>query len=206
MRQLTVVWIMFFISACATFTPVPNSDVKTAVQSGAYSLDESHAALTFEISHFGISSYLGRFNDIEATLDIDQSNPEAARLIFTANIASLDINNESFQKTLLGADWFDANNHPTARFVSKEIIRDGEKSGTISGDLMIKGTTKPVSFDVQFNGGLKNPLSRKHTLGFEAIGQIKRSDFGITKYLSIAGDKFNFDTVSIKFNGEFQKN
>jgi len=118
----------------------------------------------------------------------------------------LDINNESFQKTLLGADWFDANNHPTARFVSKEIIRDGEKSGTISGDLTIKGTNKPVSFDVQFNGGLKNPLSRKHTLGFEAIGQIKRSDFGITKYLSIAGDKFDFDTIRIKFNGEFQKN
>jgi len=128
-----------------------------------------------------------------------------AQLSFTVHIDSLDINNESFSKTLIGPDWFNAADYPKAVFVSERIERKGNTEGLVSGQLTLKGVTKPVTFSVKFNGGLKNPLSRKQTLGFEASGKIKRSDFGVDKFLSIAGDKFDFDTVRLSFNGEFQK-
>lgn len=194
------------LTSCATFTPAPKTDAATAITSGNYSLDPTHASLTFRISHFGVSDYLGRFNDIDGTLDFDEANPSAAKLSFTAEIDSLDVNNPDFEETLKGDGWFDAAAHPTATFVLDGITVTGEDNGVANGQLTLKGITQPVTLDVRFIGAINNPLTRKYTVGFDAKGRIKRSDFGITKFLSIAGDKFDFDTVELHFNGEFAKN
>lgn len=194
----------FALSSCATFTPTPQTQA-TALQSGSYRLDKDHAALTLRISHFGISHYTGRFNDISAELSFDETNPEKAKMLFTVKTASLDVNNTEFEKTLSGPSWLDAANFPKAIFILDTVSVMGKNKGTTKGTLTLKGISQPVVFDVEFTGGLKNPLTRKYTIGFKAKGVIKRSDFGITKYLSIAGDKFDFDTVHLEFDGEFQK-
>ena len=193
------------LSACATFTPTPQTNAQLAVETGNYTLDPTHASLTFRISHFGVSDYLGRFNTIDGTLDFDQANPEAAQMVLTADISSLDVNNESFEKTLIGDGWFDAGSYPEARFVLSGLSKTGQDTATATGQLTLKGVTNPVTFDVRFIGAINNPLTRKYTLGFDAKGRIKRSDYGITKLLSVAGNKFDFDTVDLHFNGEFQK-
>ncbi|WP_371397841.1 YceI family protein [Fretibacter rubidus] len=193
------------LSACATFTPTPETNAQDAVETGNYSLDPTHASLTFRISHFGVSDYLGRFNTIDGTLDFDEANPEAAKMVLTAQVDSLDVNNDSFAETLIGESWFDASAHPEARFVLNGITQTGQDRATATGELTLKGVTNPVTFDVRFIGAINNPLTRKYTLGFEAKGSIKRSDYGITRLLSVAGDKFDFDTVHLHFNGEFQK-
>jgi polyisoprenoid-binding protein YceI len=193
------------LSACSTLTPVPKTSAATAFTSGNYTLDKTHAALFVRISHFGVSSYVGRFNEIDASLDFDQTKPESASLRAAVQTASLDVNNESFAKTLIGPEWLDSGAYPEAVLVVDNVAVTGGNTGTASGELTLRGVTNPVSFDVQFLAGATNPLTRKYTVGFEAKAKIKRSDFGIDKFLSIAGDKFDFDTVEIEFNGEFQR-
>lgn len=192
-------------AGCSTLTPVPTTSAAKAFISGAYTLDKTHAALLVRISHFGVSSYVGRFNDFDAVLDFDESKPSAAKMRVSVQTASLDVNNDSFAKTLTGQEWLDSAAHPEAVFVLYEVTVTGGNTGTASGALTLRGVTHPVSFEVVFLAGLTNPLTRKYTIGFEAKGKIKRSDYGIDKYLSIAGDKFDFDTVEIEFNGEFQR-
>ena len=193
------------LSSCSTFTPVPKTSAEIAFSSGDYTLDKTHAALLVRISHFGVSEYVGRFNDFDATLDFDADNPAAAKLRAVVQTASLDVNNESFAKTLTGDEWLDSAAHPEAIFVLDNVVVTGGNTGSASGQLTLRGITMPVAFDVEFLAGLTNPLTRKYTVGFEAHGEIKRSDYGITKYLSIAGDKFDFDTVKLDFIGEFQR-
>jgi len=193
------------LSACSTLTPVPKTSAAAAFTSGNYTLDKTHAALLVRISHFGVSSYVGRFNGVDAVLDFDQAKPESASLRAAVQTASLDVNNESFAKTLTGPEWLDSAAYPEAVFVLSNVAVTGENTGTASGQLTLRGITHPVSFEVKFLAGITNPLTRKYTVGFEAKGDIKRSDYGIDKFLSIAGDKFDFDTVEIEFNGEFQR-
>ena len=193
------------LASCSTFTPIPKTSAAAAFTSGNYTLDKTHAALLVRISHFGVSEYVGRFNDIDAVLDFDADNPTAAKLRAVVQTASLDVNNEGFAKTLTGNEWLDSAAHPQAIFVLDNVTVTGGNRGKASGQLTLRGVTQPVTFDVEFLAGLNNPLTRKYTVGFEAHGEIKRSDFGIDKYLSIAGDKFDFDTVKLDFIGEFQR-
>lgn len=193
------------LASCSTFTPAPKTSAAAVLTTGNYTLDKTHAALLIRISHFGVSSYTGRFNDFDAVLDFDADNPTAAKLSAVVQTASLDVNNEKFAATLTGPEWLDSAAHPTARFTLDKVTVTGDNTGTAEGQLTLRGISMPVSFDVEFIAGLNNPLTRKYTVGFEAKGSIKRSDYGITKFLSIAGDKFDFDTVELEFNGEFQK-
>jgi len=82
---------------------------------------------------------------------------------------------------------------PEAIFVLDNVRVTGGNTGIASGQLTLRGVTNPVTFDAEFLAGLTNPLTRKYTVGFEA------------KLLSFAGDKFDFDTVKLEFNGEFQR-
>lgn len=191
--------------SCSTVTPVPKTSAATAFTSGNYTLDKTHAALLVRISHFGVSEYVGRFNDIDAVLDFDEDNPTAAKMRMVVKTASLDVNNEKFEKTLTGDEWLNSAAFPEASFVLDNVTITGGNNGKASGQLTLRGVTQPVEFQVEFLAGLTNPLTRKYTVGFEAHGEIRRSDYGIDKYLSIAGDKFDFDTVKLDFIGEFQR-
>lgn len=193
------------ITSCSVLTPAPQISAASALTSGNYTLDKSHAVLLIRISHFGVSQYTGRFNDIEAELDFDEDNPESAALRAVVQTASLDVNNEKFERTLRGPQWLDSGAYPEAVFRLESVSVTGENEGRAEGRLTLRGITQPLSLDVKFLAGLKNPLTRKYTVGFEARGHIKRSEYGIDKYLGIAGDKFDFDTVTIEFNGEFQR-
>lgn len=193
------------LASCSTLTPVPKTSAATAFTSGNYTLDKTHAALLIRISHFGVSSYVGRFNDFDATLDFDADNPTAAKMWAVVQVASLDVNNPDFEKTLIGEEWLNSGAHPEAILVIDSVKVTGANTGVASGQFTLRGVTHPISLDVEFLAGINNPLTRKYTVGFEARGEFKRSDYGIDKLLSIAGDKFDFDTVKVEFNGEFQR-
>lgn len=193
------------LASCSTLTPVPKTSAATAFTSGNYTLDKTHAALLIRISHFGVSNYVGRFNDFDATLDFDADNPTAAKMRAVVQTSSLDVNNPDFEKTLIGEEWLNSGAHPEAILVIDSVKVTGANTGVASGQFTLRGVTHPISLDVEFLAGINNPLTRKYTVGFEARGEFKRSDYGIDKLLSIAGDKFDFDTVKVEFNGEFQR-
>lgn len=189
------------LPACNTLAAAVSPEANTeraALRTGAYSLDNAHTAVTFKIGHLGFSNYVGRFEQIDASLDFDAENPATATLEATIEIASLDVANDDFAETLIGSAWFDAGAHPQAVFRSTEITITGETTGTIKGDFTLKGVTQPITLDVTFNGGDNDPLRGGYATGFSATGSFNRSDFGITKFLGPVSDE-----VSIDIEAEF---
>ncbi|MFD2206442.1 YceI family protein [Kiloniella antarctica] len=193
--------LSLLLVACGSLIPSGQQNAEISQwKGGAYTLDPDHASLIFSINHLGFSSYIGRFNRLDSSLDFDPENPEKARLSARVMIDSLDVNNSAFAEDLKGPSWFNAKEFPSAYFESTEIKLTGDKQASMIGNLTLKGVTKPVTFDVSFNGGADNFLTGKYTLGFEARGIIKRSEFGVTFLVPAISDE-----VELKISTEFLK-
>ena len=179
-------------------------DVKAeaaALRAGDYTLDPQHAVLLWKVNHLGFSKYVGRFNGIDASLTYDPENPSTAQVAVIVKTASIDVNFPKFEEDLRGASWFDSERFPEAVFESTSVALDEDGSGTVTGDFTMLGVTKPVTFDVIFNGGARNLLTQKYTVGFEVNGVIKRSDFGMDTLLPAVGDQ-----VELEMHAEFLRN
>lgn len=197
--------ILFLLSAvlasCVSLL-TPKVEVELAeLRSGQYSLDKSHASLIFKISHMGLSSYVGRFNDFDATLDFDPNDMANAKLDAIVEIASLDINAPGLKENLMGGTWFDQSRYPQAKFSTLAVTPLDDSEFEFVGNLDWRGVVKPVSFIVTFHGGADNFLTGKYTLGFSAKGSFKRSDFGMGAYIPTVGDEIQIET-----HAEFQRN
>lgn len=200
-RKLCVAVILsLFLTGCASLITPNLSAEPEALRAGQYRLDKDHATLLFKINHMGLSTYVGRFNSFDASLDFDADNPQAARVSAVIDVNSLDVNNPPFAETLIGPGWFDASGFPQAKFESTTITLTGDTTGQMTGTLTLKGVTHPITFDVGFVGGAENMLSGKYTVGFSATGTFKRSDFGVSKFLGVVGDD-----VTLEIHAEFQR-
>ena len=165
----------------------------TALRAGDYQLDKQHAVLLWKVNHLGFSKYVGRFNEFDASLSYDPENPSAAQVAIVVQTASLDVNFPQFEEDLRGTSWFNVASYPDASFESTSADLDANGNGTVSGNFTLLGVTKPVTFDVLFNGGARNPLTQNYTVGFEVNGVIKRSDFGMTNLLPAVGDEIELE-------------
>ena len=185
-KQLLPAIAILTLPACNTLAAAVSPQANTereALRTGEYTLDNLHTAVTFKIDHLGFSNYVGRFEQVEASLDFDAENPAEARLEAIIEIASLDVANDEFAETLSGSSWFDAEVHPQAIFRSTGISVTSGTTGTVTGNLTLKGVTNPVTLDVTFNGGDNDRLRGGYAIGFSATGSFKRSDFGISRFL-----------------------
>lgn len=180
----------------------PDFDTNVAeMRGGAYTLDKTHASLLWKVNHLGFSSYIGRFNDFDASLDFDPANLEASRVEVIIDAASLDVNNESFENDLRGADWFNVEQFPQIVFRSTSLVRNvDENSFVFAGDLTLMGVTRQVELNVDFNGGGRNFLTRRNTLGFAATTSVKRSDFGMDNLVAFGVG----DDIELEIHVEFQ--
>ncbi|WP_300393253.1 YceI family protein [Henriciella sp.] len=190
--------LAFSLAGCASlFTPDVKATPET-LRAGAYELDQAHAALVFRIGHMGFSDFVGRFDSFDASLDFDADNPESARLEAIIDMTSLSLPDEDFAATLMGSQWFDADTWPQAVFRSTNVTVTGETTGKVTGDLTLHGETRPVTLDVTFNGGARDALRGAYVTGFSASTSIKRSDFGISRYIGAVSD-----TVDLLIDVEF---
>lgn len=176
---------------------------ETSVQDlrgGAYTLDKAHASITWKVDHLGFSSYIGRFNDFDASLDFDPENIEASSLEVIINTASLDVNNEAFEEDLRGEDWFNVAQFPQAIFRTTSFVEAvDEDTFVFQGDLTLLDTTAPVNLTVNFNGGGRNFLTRSYTLGFSATTTVQRSLFGLDNLVAFGiGDNIELE-VHVEF-------
>ncbi len=188
------------LTGCTTLiTPTVQTE-PVALRQGEYQLDPAHATLLFKVKHLGISNYVGRFNSFDASLDFNPDDAEQSLLEAQIDVSSIDVNNRSFANILRGKNWFDVENHPSAKFVSRNIIIDGENSGRAIGELTIKGITKPAELNITFNGGTRNSLNRRYTIGFDGTMSFNRTDFEMDRFVGLVGDKIN-----LEFYGEFIK-
>ncbi|MFD2205859.1 YceI family protein [Kiloniella antarctica] len=152
----------------------------TTASAESYTLDTkgAHASIQFKISHLGYSWVLARFNKFEGQMEFDASKPEASSVNITVDTASLDSNHAERDKHLRSDDFFDVSKFPTATFVSTGLKSTGEKTATLSGDLTIKGVTKPITMDVNWIGGGDDPWGNVRQ-GFEGSTVIPVADYGM---------------------------
>lgn len=188
------------VSCDRLLTPDFNTDVQE-LRGGAYVLDKDHASLIFEINHLGFSTFLGSFDNFEASLDFDPENVANSSLEVIVDITSLDVNLPEFEEELLGSNWFDAENFPQAIYRTTSLTGQEGNIYTFEGEMTLHGVTAPMTLNVEFNGGGRNFLTRSYTLGFEADATFLRSDFGVDRFTNFGVG----DEITLNINVEFQE-
>lgn len=172
------------------------------VQAGAYKLDSSHGKITWSVKHMGFSTYVGQFTNVSADLTIDPTNPSASTLSATVPIADVNPADDALKGHLQTPDFFDAAQFPTATFKATSIVvdKDDKSEADVTGDLTIRGVTRPVTLEVQFNQAGPS-MGGAYRVGFDGETTIKRSDFGVSYGLGVGLG----DDVELHIEGEFVK-
>jgi polyisoprenoid-binding protein YceI len=125
-----------------------------------------------------ISEVSGRFNDFDASLVQTSDDLSGSKLNASIKVNSINTDNEGRDKHLKSPDFFDAEKNPEITFVSKSFEKTGKNTYKVTGDLTMKGVTKPVVLDTKFNGQLKDPMGNVRA-GFKATTTVNRTDFGV---------------------------
>ena len=181
------------VVARAQLTTTPSE-----VRAGTYTLDSEHGKITWSVDHLGLSTYYGQFVNVAAELTLDPANPSNSRLTATIPLTDVDSNSDGLDRHLQTADFFDTANHPTATFTATSIRVDDEDptEAEITGDLTLRGVTRPVTFEAEFNGA--GEMRGQYKVGFDGEATIRRSEFGIDYALPAIGDE-----VELHIEGEF---
>lgn len=191
------------LSGCAAVVKAiyPLNEQAARAEAGAYRLDTNHTSVGFAVSHFGFSTFRGRFDTFEGSLDLDPENLETAALTVTIKTDSLHTGVPALDEKLLASSMFGAARYPAIRFTSERVERTGEETAMITGLLTIKDTNAPVTLTARFIGSGTNPLSGQETIGFQGEATLKRSDFGLNEWLPFVGDDVTL-TIDVEFVGK----
>ena len=169
----------------------------------SFKLDPQHTNVMWGVSHFGYSKMIGRFNAIEGSFTLDEQNVGNSKVEVSIKTDSVDTKVAQLDTHLKSPDFFNAAAHPAITFKSTSASKTGEKSGKLTGDLMINGVTKPITLDVAFNKLAPHPVpAMKGVLnaGFSATGELNRHDFNVSYGRGAIGDE-----VTLWIEAEGQK-
>jgi polyisoprenoid-binding protein YceI len=154
-----------------------------------YKIDPSHTHVLFMVNHLGFSNMIGLFTDTTGSFSFDPANIGASKLKVVIKTDSLATQFGPRDNDLKGADWLNVTEFPEATFVGTSYDRKDDHTGTITGNLTLLGSTKPVVLNVTFNRAGPSPASKLETAGFSASAKLKRSDFGLKTFLPYIGDE-----------------
>lgn len=199
MRVLALTLVLFGLVTQTAQALSVSTDPKQQ-PSGTYQVDPRHTQVVFAIPHFGITDYYGRFDKVSGTLDFNANDPAKSAVNISIDTTSIDTPSPQLVSELIAAPVFDTDHFPTATFKSTAVTRTSANTGTVAGDLTIKGITKPVTLNVVFNGGEKHPVAANtYLVGFHGTASIKRSDFNMTSMIwsSLVGDEVKLDIEAL---------
>lgn len=169
-------------------------------------LDPTHSEVNFKAKHLVISTVSGKFRKFDGTVETaSEDDFSSAKVDFTIDVTSIDTNQEPRDEHLRSADFFDAANHPTITFKSTSFEKedDEEDDFVLSGDLTIRGITKPIRLDVEFGGTTTDPYGN-FKAGFDVTGKISRKEFGLTwNAVTEAGSVVVGDTIKFQISVQF---
>ena len=160
----------------------------------AYTIDPGHTATVFSWSHFGFSTPSANFSDIQGTITVDNEKPANSSVNVTIPVSSMNTNVKALDEHLQKAEFFDVEKYPNITFKSTKVQALGKNKYKITGDLTIKGVTKPVVLDAVLNKQAVHPMTKLQTIGFNATTSFNRSAFNVGAYVPNVGDKI---TVNI---------
>lgn len=146
-------------------------------KAGTWIVDPSHSEVSFSVRHLMISKVRGTFGSFSATI-LTGENPADTKITASAQVASIDTNDEGRDGHLRTNEFFDAENHPTIEFASTSVGAVGSDY-TVTGNLTVRGVTKQVEFALEF-GGFANDLYGNYKMAATVTGEINREDFGLS--------------------------
>jgi len=174
------------------------ASIAANITPGTYVPDDRHAYLSFSYSHLGLSNPQLFFRDFDATLELDGGNMSNTAVNITIDAASIDSSVPELDDDLKSAEFFDVANHPEITFRSTAYEQASEDTGRLTGELSVRGVTKPVTLDVKINSAAMNRMTRKEMIGVSVTGTINRSDYGLNAYMPIVGDELSLD-IQVEF-------
>lgn len=186
----------FAAPASAQGKPVPPS----AVTAGDYAVEPNHTQIVFSVLHMGFTYYSGVFSGASGSLHLDPAHPGRSTLSVSVPVDSVQTTSDKLNGELKSPDWFDAAQFPAASFVSTKIVPLGKGEAKIFGQFTLHGVTKPLVLTARLVGAGPNPFDKKFSVGFSATGTVKRSEYGVTKYVPLVGDE-----VKLSIAAAFEK-
>jgi polyisoprenoid-binding protein YceI len=171
------------------------ASLAVSAQAADYTLDASHTSVDWRINHFGFSNPSGKFALVDGKLSLDEAKPEDSKVSATIQIAHLVTGIDKLDEHLKSPDFFDIAKFPTATFVSTKVELGENNMAKVHGTLTLHGVAKPIVLDVRLNKLGENMMHKK-TAGFSIHTTLKRSDFGMDKYLPMLGDEVDLHIES----------
>src|SRR5664279_338838 len=168
-----------------------------------FTFDKAHTEFGFKIRHF-VSKVGGRFTKFDGTIEIDRANPAASTVTLKIESASIDTGNPKRDGHLNSPDFFDTAKFPEITFNSKKVVAKGKDAYEVSGDLTMKGVTKPVVLTVTANGFASDGHGGQKA-GFDVAGKINRKDFGVSWNSIVDGSAMLADDVDVLVTVEANK-
>lgn len=145
---------------------------------GTWNVDPAHSQIGFMVRHAMVTKTRGQFTDYEASFTVDPENPANSSATATIKAASIDTGNADRDNHVRAGDFFEVENFPEITFTATGARTTGENTGVLTGDLTIKGVTKSIDLDVEFEGAAVDAYDLER-IGLTATGSINRKDFGV---------------------------
>ena len=177
MRKTLLVAALFAFAGSAFAAPV------------TYTLDPNHTNVLASWNHFGFSNPSINFGQVDGTLVYDAENVSNSSVQATLPLTGLSALADQFYDHLTSDKWLDATQFPNATFKSTKVEAAGEGKLKVTGELTVKGVTKPVVLDVNLNKAGEHPMTKVPAIGFDATATVKRSDFGVGAYAPMVSDE-----------------
>jgi polyisoprenoid-binding protein YceI len=143
-----------------------------------WTLDPSHSQVSFSAKHMMVSTVRGTFGTVTGQIALDESDYTNSEVEATIDVAGLSSRDEKRDGHLLSGDFFDVENHPTATFKSTRIVSKGGDKYEVTGDLTVRGVTREVTLDAEFDGAGVNPWGQQ-LIAFSATTEINRKDWNL---------------------------
>lgn len=171
----------------------------TAASTGTYTIDPGHSRIGFVARHAMVTKVRGSFNDFTGSGYFDAENPAASHFELTIEAASIDTRNADRDEHLRSNDFFDMEQFPQISFASTAVEAVDEATYRVTGDLTIKGITKPVTLDLSYEGTATDPFGNQR-LGLEGSVVVNRKDWGVTWNAPLeAGGVLVSEKVTLEF-------
>jgi polyisoprenoid-binding protein YceI len=168
-----------------------------------WTIDATHSRFGFSVPHMVVSDVEGLFHTASGKVLLDEADLTKSTVELTIDATSIDTDNADRDKHLKGPDFFDVAKYPQITFKSTKIKKAG-KAYKVTGDLTMRGVTKPVTLDVQLSDAVMNPWG-KQVRGVKVAGKVNRQDFGVSwnkaldKGGMVVGDEVTFD-IKLELN------
>jgi polyisoprenoid-binding protein YceI len=172
---------------------------------GDYTLDLAHTRIGFSARHAMVSKVRGQFNEFNGSVFLDAEEPANSKVELTIKAASIDTRNADRDAHLRSNDFFAMEEYPEITFRSTQVEQASENEYYVTGDLTIRGTTKPVTVNFQLNGSVVDPWGN-FRIGFDGQTTINRKDWGVSFNAALeAGGVMVSEKVNLEFEVEAVK-